>query len=243
MTKSEFYNSVVKVYAETGQGVPGFLRGRAVSERDLNSLIEEGLLKIVTISFAHLPDDETICLTRGYCVEEAITRRDTTALAYVRYYKGLEQGLEKMGGPSNQQLSEDPEWLKEYNEWLEENRALLEEKIDLLPESKASDFLNEKEKEYLIGRDWFKDNLTIRECLRDSRKRTDLEREIVKTSNELIELTKNNERHKKTYENALDSKRKAEGSVKVRERIEDFLQVCPDLDMRVQNYYESQFGN
>ena len=241
MTKSEFYNSVVKIYTETGQGVPGFFRGRAVSERDLNSLIEEGLLKSVTISFSHLPDDETICLTKGYCAEEEITRRDTTALSYVRYYKGLEQGLEKIGGPSNQQLSEDTEWLKGYNEWLEKNRVSLEEKIDLLPESKSSDFLNEKEKQYLISRDWFKNNLTVRESLRDSRKRTDTERQIIETCNELIALTKNSEKHKSSYDNAVDSKEKAEGSVRVRERIEDFLQMSPDLDMKVGDYYKYMF--
>lgn len=242
MNKAEFYNSVVKVYRETGQGVPGFLRGRAVSERDLNSLIEEGHLKSVVLSFSYLPDDETICLTKGYCVEAEITKRDTRALSYVRYYKGIEQGLENIGGPTNAQLGEDKEWLKGYNEWLDKNKSLLEEVIELMPEGKDSDFLSEKEKEYLRGRNWFKNNLTIRECLKQSRQRTVKEREIIETCDELIVLTRYSEKHKESYNNAVDTKTKAQGSVKIRERVEDFLQMCPDVDMSVQNYYESQFS-
>jgi hypothetical protein len=89
--------------------------------------------------------------------------------------------------------------------------------------------------------DWFKINLTIRECLRNSRKGTDLEREIISTCNELIALTEGNKKHKESYDNAVDSKKKAEKTIKVRERIEDFLQMCSDLDMNVKAYYDSHF--
>jgi hypothetical protein len=37
------------------------------------------------------------------------------------------------------------------------------------------------------------------------------------------------------------SKKKAEKTIQVRERLEDFLQMCSDLDMNVKAYYDSHF--
>ncbi len=243
MNKSEFYNSVVNVYNATGQGVPGFLRGRAVSDRDLDSLIAEGLLKVVTIHFSHLPDDETICLTRGYCVEEEITRKDTAVLSYVRFYKGIPQGMEDIGGPNNEMLSKDPGWMKGYNEWLAKNSEKLKEKIEPIIPTSKSEFLNEAEKKLLTSRESFKKNLTVRECLVVVRDYLATCNKLVKTYTELISLTKGDKKYEEKNREYKISLEKEKKEIEIRTRIEDFMQMCPDLDMPIKDYYNSHFSD
>ena len=133
MTRVEFYNAAVSVYEETGQGVPGFSRIH-MPDGIIEGLIKEGLLKSVITRYSHLPDDETLCITKGYCVEEDINKSDLSALHYLRLYKGIEQELSGVGFPDNAKLIQDPGFMKGYSEWLTKNHAKLIEPVERLVE-------------------------------------------------------------------------------------------------------------
>ena len=119
MNKQEFYNAVVEIYKKTGQGVPGFVRTR-LDPSVIDELISEGKLKIVETKYNYLPNDEWICLTNVYCVEEEI--KDMRVLSFMRVYLNIDDlGL---GLKLNDVLSNE-NFMKEYNIWLEKNKEQL----------------------------------------------------------------------------------------------------------------------
>jgi hypothetical protein len=235
MNKVEFYNAVVNVYNETGQGVPAFLN---VSQSVINGLIQEGYLKKVTIPFNHLPDDTTICLTKGYCVEEDMVDnpKSTLPLAYLRLYKGLEQGLENMTGYTNQKLVKDPEFMVGYSEWLTKNHSKLTEKIELLDENMKFQSLTPEEKEYLISKDWYKMNKSVEDCLDQMYDRDRNLREQMGLYKQLITLYEKTDSNK--VEGAKTDMTKVQNELKMRESIRDFLNECKNKKTtKVQKYY------
>lgn len=138
MNKSEFYNSVVNVYNETGQGVPELIKFNLPNPNIVDELISEGFLKVVVTPYNHLPDDRTLCLTKGYCVEEEDDGNWIGPLSYVRFYRNIEQSsLSVRVGMDNESLSKNPEFLKGYSEWLGKNHIKLTEKIESMTESEV----------------------------------------------------------------------------------------------------------
>lgn len=235
MTKVEFYNSVVKVYNETGQGVPGFLRMK-MNPRIIDSLIEEGYLKSVTIPFNHLPDDESICLTKGYCVEEDMLDRSTLPLSYVRLYKGLEQGLQTLTGMTNEKLVTNPEFMTGYAEWLNKNHSKLTEKIELLDENMKFQPLTTEEMEYLQSRDWFKQNKSVGDCIDNMYEKTSNLRESLGLYKQLLKLYESSTTHSNKIEKTLEERNDVEKELKMRETIHDFLSECKNKKTKIQEY-------
>jgi len=236
MNKTEFYNSVVEVYNKTGQGVPGFLRFK-MDNRVIDQLIEEGFLKEVTIRFNHLPDDSTICLAKGYCVEEDMLDRDTTPLAYLRLYKGLEQGLEHITGMTNEKLVQSPDFMLGYTEWLKNNHTKLTEVINPVDEEMIFHPLSPEEREYLISRDWYKSNEKIEKAIDQMRDKTGRLREEISLHRQMISLCEGRESHKDSYDKSVVGKAEAEKELKIRERISDFLNTCKNKSTKIQEFY------
>jgi len=132
MDKLEFYNAVINMYNKTGQGVPGrILRPHGVSDV-IDELIKDGLLKSIEQHYSFVPDDEWICLTKGYCAEEQ--ENYMQALTFVRIYRGVEDlGL----GMKSDDVLANPEYQALYAKWMDDNHDKLTEKIenvDKLPE-------------------------------------------------------------------------------------------------------------
>lgn len=170
MNKIEFYNKVIEIYRQTGQGVPKFIADKAGNDI-FEELEKDGLVKLIVTPYNHLPDDEVICLTKGYCVEEDTRDHNMSALTYIRIYKNIDPVIEL--GNYKVTLKEaigNPDLMTPYSEWLNKNKKKLEEgeKIELLDETLSdSAELSDETIEYLKTRDWYKENLTILECLNE----------------------------------------------------------------------------
>ena len=208
-----------------------------MDNRVIDQLIEEGFLKEVTIRFNHLPDDSTICLAKGYCVEEDMLDRDTTPLAYLRLYKGLEQGLEHITGMTNEKLVQSPDFMSGYTEWLKKNHEKLTQVINPVDEEMAFHPLNLEEREYLISRDWYKSNLKIDKAIDEMRDKTGRLREEISLHRQMINLCEGRPSHKDNYDKSVVGKAEAEKELKIRERISDFLNTCKNKSTKIQEFY------
>lgn len=133
MDRKELYNAAVAVYNETGQGLPGRLMRMNGMGPVIDGLIEEGLFRSIEQTYGFLPDDEWICLTKGYCVEDTYTE-EVDALTNVRIYKGIWDSEDEFefGGLTIETIMQDEDFKKQYDKWLAENKEKLEEKIDLI---------------------------------------------------------------------------------------------------------------
>lgn len=199
MNKAELYNKIVDIYKKTGQGTAGFIRMKIGSDI-IDELIEDGLIKSVVQTYSYLPNDEWLCLTKGYCVEE----NDHSALSFMRMYMKINPIFE-LGKIvfTLEDAFNNPDYVKGYNEWLEKNKEKLDEikdiqylQTDNLPE------LNSDVTEYLKSRRWYKENELISKCLFD-----------------LTETDVNNEKQLSIYEELI----KLENMPSVRERYTDAL--------------------
>lgn len=236
MTQVEFYNAAVKVYRETGQGVPGFFRMKLPS-RVIDGLIEKGLMKSITIPFNHLPDDETLCITKGYCVEEdMVGDKRWSALAFLRFYKSIPQGLEHIGAMGNEKLAQDPEFMERYAEWLKLNHAKLTEKITELSDDMVFGVLSKDAEDLLKGRDWYKNNLTIEESLDNLRDRNRLILKSISLHKQMRDLTQGEPAHQAEYNNSVQKLAEDEAELKLRHEIEDHLETCKNKKTKIQTF-------
>lgn len=162
MNKVEFYNKAIEVYKKTGQGLPFFLKHRLPNPYIVDELVDEGLMKIVNQSYKTLPDDQWICLTNVYCVEEAM---NSQALTFMKLYLGIDPLIE-MGSIryTIKQANMDSEFMKNYSEWLFENSDILK-KIDTIEFLKEEgNDLDSKTLEFIKSRSWFKNNKSVKIC-------------------------------------------------------------------------------
>lgn len=133
MNKEELYNAAIKVYNETGQGLPGALirRQNADMAASMDELIAEGLFKSIIDPTGPMliGGDEWVCLTKGYCVEETYGSKGHE-LAYVRIFKGIPDIMFPM---KDEEVLANEQFMAGYQVWLEANRTALEEVIEPLP--------------------------------------------------------------------------------------------------------------
>ena len=230
MTKAEFYNKVLGIYQKTGQGTPMFIADK-LGIRDLvEEMVTEGLFKIKTLRYGSLPDDVTICLSKGYCVEDDVTMRDTSALTCMRIYLGLEKPIE-LGNVLQMSLLDciqNPEWMTKYVEWLNKNKEKLAESKTIEEIEETGIHFNDEELEYIKGKDWYKDNNTIKKCLEEMHPNDDLNVKHLRCLNEIISL-ENNPKVKDKFVDALkDHQIELEDlkkDMKIRKKINIFLSL------------------
>ena len=176
MTKSKFYNSVLEIYKATGQGTPLFVKGGLPNQFVVDELVNEGKLKIITNQYTYLPNDETLCLTEGYCVEE-----DTSNLVYMRLYMDLD-------GLTRKNALRDVDFMKAYSEWLSNNISKLKEIDNIEPMIEAEDTLSESDMIFVKTRGWYTKNETVGEVIDIINGSIDNNNEILKLSRQLIDL-------------------------------------------------------
>jgi len=161
MTKEELYNKIVDLYKKTGQGTPTFV-GKKVGMDLVDELVDDGLIKIVTQPFSYLADDVTMCLTKGYCVEED----GTEELTYIRMYLSIDPVIQL--GKYTLTLADSfkkPDFVKKYSDWLTKNFDKLEEMEKIEHIAMGDGSLSESDTEYLKSRAWYKEDLIISECI------------------------------------------------------------------------------
>lgn len=201
MTKKEIYNAVVEIYKKTGQGIPRFV-WKQLNDSFIQELIDEGKLKKVTISYSHVPDDEFLCLTKGFCPEEG--GKNTTGLTFMRVYLGVNDlGL----GITQTELFKDKDNKKHYEEWLATNADKLKETDEILagrldeavskksseekkgkPTKKTKPVLSKAEIEHLKERGCYERNESVKNVNKNITESIDVNDELIGKLRQIIPL-------------------------------------------------------
>lgn len=195
-SKAELYNKIVDLYKATGQGL---IKLPQIESMDaFSELLEDGLVKVVTTPYTHLPDDVKICLTKGYCVEES--GKDSRVLEYMRIYLNHEMIVEV--GKFNLTLKaaiQDVKLMEGYSKWLTENHEEISEIHNLEYLEDTSDILSDETLEYLKTRGFFKENETVAKSINLMINNTELKKKEIELQTNLNDLyiqTGPSEKHK-----------------------------------------------
>jgi len=236
MTKTEFYNSLVNVYLKTGQGVPYLLFKNKMGEKFdfiINSLKEEGLIKLITQRYNHLPDDIWVCLTKGYCPEEG----NTEDLLLFRYYLGIldeDDKTTKSGfsfSAGSKKIRQSPELIEKYFNWLKTNQEKLAE-IKTIKKVVLDNKIGENLKNFIKNKSWFKENKNNLEILRiNNQKISKLEKQK-NILQELIPLERKSEKYKNSvikHENELTD---IDNELLLRKELNMFLEQNKDKNIQ-----------
>jgi hypothetical protein len=206
ITKSEVYKNLINIQKESGQGLSGIVKVGDASNlysKYIDELIQEGLVKACHTggSIGHYESNVFYMPTSGYNVwedegtDEYYSRHKGRYLQFVRLYLGL-VNMESRGPlePGLLTYLQDPDTMKDYSEWLSRNSEQLKIMTNLsnVYSGEDSEYLSSTDIEWIKGKDWFKKNKTISECLNDSKDRLAKDKEIYKISKELISLYKTN---------------------------------------------------
>ena len=206
ITKSEVYKNLINIQKESGQGLSGIVKVADTSNlysKYLDELIQEGLVKACHTggSLGHYESNVFYMPTSGYNVWEddgtdgSYSRHKGRYLQFVRLYLGLVD-MESGGllEPGLLTYLQDPDIMKNYSEWLSRNSEQLKIMTNLsnVYPGEDSEYLSSTHIEWIKGKDWYKNNKTISECLSDSKDRLSKDNEIYKISKELISLYKTN---------------------------------------------------
>jgi len=180
MTKEELYNKILKLVQTTGQGVPHFVIAQ-YDEDIVDELLNDNKIKIVKTEFSYLPNNITYCLSEGYCVEEA--NNSGQEYNFIREYLGIEHEIMPNVKITIGQMlrCEEDAWItwknsemlsqmqtrkdfeetsnltiEKYYTWLMKNQQAINTMLNLEPMEPSDRILSDKDKEWIISRDWFK---------------------------------------------------------------------------------------
>jgi hypothetical protein len=184
MTKEEIYNSAIEMYKKTGQGLPGFITLK-IGRDEIDELIEEGKLKSIKQHYSYLPDDEWLCLTGVYCVEEEMAKGNHRPLDFIRIYLGV-KGNSGIDAKMKEFFDENPEeklkYDNEYKEWLNTNKEILEKSFQIqkveIPSTPSKTTINKELSEYIKDSNWYIDNYSVKEAEKNISKKLLLNGEI-----------------------------------------------------------------
>jgi hypothetical protein len=203
-SKSEFYKSLIDIHKKCGQGLSGIVRVKSdLFSKYLDELIEEGLVKCCDTggSIGHPESNRFYCPTKGYCVwdediEYESSYMNFSALTCVRLYLNiLDTESVSPIQPTITDVLRNPNFMETYSKWLSKNEKDLKEMIELSDvylgiDDSCSDNLSEKVVNYVKTRSWYKDNLTVANCISQITKGdADIEKEI-SLLKEIISLKK-----------------------------------------------------
>lgn len=241
MNKTEFYNSVAKFTKSCGQGlnlkfayrIPGF------SMDMLNELIEMGLLKLVHQDYSYLPDDDWICLTGIYCVEE-----DSDNMFFMRYYLNFEDDMVSNAAEKLNKTREDliAERIDRYKEFLNKNLEGLEAIKRINTDIQIKDELSQEMVTFLKEKTWYKNNLSVKESLEKCISVNSDEEKELKILKELNGLYKKSiEIKPDTYKKELEENEKeleeTKTNLKLRTKLISILSDCKDKSTPVQELF------
>lgn len=243
MTKKEFYNKVVEIYQKTGQGTPDFLRAK-LGDKIIDELIQEGKLKLVVTKFNHLPDDRTLCLTKGYCVEDHTQGNNLSALFYMRVYRGIDE-ISRIGAERFmlKDAIKNVEFMEKYVVWLKENEKQLTEKIDdyVGDGSSEGDKLTDKEIKFLWGRNLFKNNRSINRSIERINELIDVEGKLIVEYDNIIQYSKKSKSYKEKIPKYEKEQRLTKSRLRKYNSIKSWLLLAKNKKQGIKDYFESEF--
>lgn len=197
---SEFYNKMIIITQETGQGVPMFVVEMGGLTEEINELVEKGKVKII---------DDFVCLTGIYCVEEDEAKsgglKMNSPLHFIRRWLGLDQSEDVMfclwEGKTGKEVHE--EWLVDseeaYQEWLAENKDGLEAIKNLQPLTE-SDLFPERVRiisditvspeliNFITTRGWYANNESVSTCMKLNNEQKSVTESLISAHKKLLAL-------------------------------------------------------
>lgn len=233
MIKAELYNKIVDLYKKTGQGTPTFV-GERVGMDLVYELVEDGLVKIVTQPFSHLPDSKWICLTKGYCVEED----EDKALTFLRMYLAHDPVINL--GNHTLTLADSfrkPDFVQQYSEWLTKNHKALEEMKDIEYLEMGDGSLSESDTEYLKTRGWYKENEIISVCI--NRLDDADPKKMLSTLNEMIKLKQSPSvaaQYAESVKEDIKERDEIPNTIRIRKRVRNWLDI-QDENVKIQSLF------
>ena len=234
MNKEELLNAIIDITKASGQGLTDIvIKMNPNLKVHINALLEEGLIIENELKYNTLPDDVFYVPKDCYNVWKD---EDFNALNYVRTYLDIHDLQEE--------LLKDSKYMGNYNVWLEKNKEELEKMVNL----KKVDFPNDTSKtepnklspkalEFLKSRTWYKDNLTIIECLTESKEALDLDKTILDKTENLIEIRRmrNSSEDRIEIEKHLNALEELKPELELRREINHFLYAL-DPEKQIQSY-------
>ena len=249
ITKAEVYKMVIDMQTKSGQGCSGIVKlgNEPMVGPYLDELIEEGLIKACDTggSIGHPESNIFYMPTKGYNVWEdedpnQYSRHKGRNLSLVRLYLDiLPEEQQNKFDLTRTVMLRDPEWMKKYTEWLEINKEELEIMVNLDNFYDEPNFeLTQEEIDYIQTRGWYKDNKSIKECLKSSNGFISDRNEIISINNKLIGLygQKNDEAEIKKCEKDIE---KSEQEILDRKRINKWL-MSQDGDSNIQDLLQQE---
>lgn len=209
MTKSEFYKSSIQLHKKCGQGISGIVKlGSDSNIRTyIDELIKEGLLIACDTggSLGHPESNIFYMPTKGYNVWEdngtdgKASNYKGRYLQMVRFYLGaLEKEHnpdasvnEKILSPTMTDAIRNVSFMEEYAKWLKRNENDLKDMLSIDEVYYESEIiLTQDEIERAKKYKWYKENLTIKECIKASTKGVENVKERISINKKLVDLYK-----------------------------------------------------
>jgi hypothetical protein len=132
----------------------------------LDELVSDGLVTKTQQYHRHVPDDAWYLPVGCYNVWKE--SNPIKGLHFLRVYLGIKEDSEIL----DPKVVKNPEMVKEYLSWLKTNQKgliFIEElkTVDLL-ETDKSDILSNQDIEWIKGKSWYENNLSINKCIEES---------------------------------------------------------------------------
>lgn len=232
-TKEGLLNDIIGTTKRTGQGLPQFVIDTGGWQDIADELVEEGHLVVYKHSNNHA--DIWYCYTKCYNVEKDTNdfRSTMLYLAFLRHYLRMEEEDINSLLPSNSEVVNAN--MEAYKEWLIENLEDLEA-IKNLEEVTIETELLDEQIEYLKGRDWYKDNLSIKECLEAMKEGTENTEEIIYQTDKIIKMMGNDPKYAEDVEKYKISVEESKIELKTRKKLYSIMDG-QDSDSKVQDSF------
>lgn len=233
----EFYNSIVDITKNTGQGVPMFIVYKYGLESDVEKMIQDGLLVRYTKHNTYVSDNDTVCINGVYNPEkEEYSTKGVfmNSLHFIRRWLEIDQTNDVTfklfeGKTGEEAYAEWVEASKEaYFDWIRENVEGLEA-IKTLKHLTKSDYkstnFDVEVIEYIKTRGWYKDNESISECKEKSKEQLDLTKLIIPKKQEMVKLLQsaNDEKYSEDIVKYQKEIKEDETELALREAIDNLL--------------------
>ena len=246
------YNALVEMVKKSGQGIPCKLFAMKVPSfyTLVEKLESKGLVKCVVEHNSYLPDDEWLCLTQGYCVEQ--DNQDNygrqlclNALTFIRYYRYHADNIDDPIVPKFPSIREIIEAnIGEYAEWLTRNAIALVE-TDFIPHIER-EVVDAELFDWIKTRSWYKDNKSLSDALTSSEeargKYNDdmfIGRKIEGLYKEWSRLGDLAEDKKKEREENLKYMENLKRTPVYRDKFKYLVQSCEDKGVKMQEFISS----
>ena len=214
MTKTQLLNSVIKMTKTTGQGVPYFLKVKS-SELGylLDELTQEGLITYSKVSYSDS------WWTAANCYNVWHDGRGDE-LTFIRVYLGIDDlGL----GVKLIDILSNLDFMKKYVDWLDKNILELEKLKNLEEVEEKYEVLTGDILEYFLELKCVKDNKTIENVKSFLSERLDLTTKMIGIHEQIINLSKNSNKHLTNLNKSKNEKEECENEIKLIKSILNFL--------------------